>query len=59
MGLQQKEIVSILRVAHGIIIGERTLRRILNNLGLFRRQQFTDLQIVANFIENQVRTSWV
>ncbi|KAB0804068.1 hypothetical protein PPYR_01038 [Photinus pyralis] len=54
MGLQQCEIVSCLALNHSIFISDRHLRRLLRKLNLFRRQNYSDITDVANFIENSV-----
>lgn len=54
LGLQQKEIIVLLKNLHNIAIKPRTLKRILRKQKLFRRKHFSDLGSVANFIEDQL-----
>lgn len=57
LGLQQKEIITLLKNIHGITIHPRSLKRILRKKKLYRRKYFSNLEHVANFIEDQIMTS--
>lgn len=55
-GFSQLEILAFL-TTHDILISERTLQRILNSLGLFRRKNFSDVDEVIDFIYQQLQRS--
>ena len=48
MGMLYKDIVQILTLEHGIIVSLRHLKRILKELGLFRRKTIATLQMWSN-----------
>ena len=49
-----KEILSLLAHRHGVVISIRTLKRLCQRLGLFRRKNHTNLEEVAAFIQNEI-----
>ena len=57
IGLSYQEILSCLERINGIQISMRTLKRVLNRLRLFRRQNFSDILEVALYIMDNVRQS--
>ena len=54
-GMTNIEIREILRCTHGYIVSERTLKRVLQRLGLTRR--YVDLLEAACFVENEISSS--
>lgn len=57
LGLSQKEIISFLRHKDGHCLSERTLKRILRKHSLYRRKNYTNLNNIVAFIDEQVRRS--
>ena len=57
MGMLYKDIVQILTLEHGIIVSLRHLKRILKELGLFRRKNYSNIADVVEFVHNQLRNS--
>jgi hypothetical protein len=57
LGLQQKDIVFCLARNHGIIISERHLRRLLKDLNLYRRKNYTSIEDTVLFINQQIQES--
>lgn len=57
MGLKYSEITRALAQYHNIVISERHLKRLLKEMGLFRRKGYSDLAEVINFVEGQLRES--
>lgn len=57
LGLQYNDIVETLRMKHSISLSERQLKRILSNLGLFRRKNYSAIGDVIDFIMGQLRES--
>jgi hypothetical protein len=56
-GFSNAEILSVLLLHDDIIISERTLKRILHKLGLFRRKNFSNIIDVATYILELLDTS--
>lgn len=56
LGLQHKEILLYL-LMHGNNISERTLKRRLKIMGLFRRKSYTSIETVRRFLVNQLSSS--
>ena len=50
MGFRNRETLQALAHSHGIVISERTLKRITKKLLLFRRKNQSDLLDVALFV---------
>lgn len=57
MGLQYKDIVRALAIEHGVVVSLRHLKRLLRELGLFRRNNYSDVAEVVEFINEQIQTS--
>ncbi|KAF5283645.1 hypothetical protein FQR65_LT13769 [Abscondita terminalis] len=57
IGLEQKEIITVLQNIHNISIHPRTLKRILRKQQLYRRKYFSNLEEVAIFLEEQLDSS--
>lgn len=57
LGLQQNEIIKLLKNIHNIIVHPRTLKRLLNKQNLFRRKNYANLNTVASFIQEQLTKS--
>lgn len=57
LGLSQKEILSFLKSREGHRLSERTLKRILKKNSMYRRRNYTDLNNIIPFIDEQVRKS--
>ena len=57
MGMLYKDIVIILAVDHGVIITLRHLKRILKEVGLVRRINYSSIAHIVKFIHNQIRGS--
>lgn len=56
LGLNHDEILLSLGTNHGVVMGIRTLRRILSRLQLFRRKNQSDLLDVALFLMGHLQT---
>ena len=56
IGLQYRDIVRILAIEHGVL-SLRHLKRLLRELGLFRRKNYSDIRDVVDFIHEQIQTS--
>lgn len=56
LGLRQIEIRCCLASNHNIFISERTLKRKLRNLNLYRRKYFSNIIEVCGFIEDTLQT---
>ena len=54
MGFSNAEIGMCLLLHHGITLSDRTVKRRLSNLGLFRRKYYSDDVNIASFIEKQL-----
>ncbi|KAJ8041260.1 hypothetical protein HOLleu_12026 [Holothuria leucospilota] len=54
LGLSYSEIVATLAQLHGIVLSERHLKRILRQLGLFRRNRFVNIEEILLFIHNEL-----
>ena len=57
MGLSNAEIGMCLQLHHRVISSERTVKRRLSDLGLFRRKNYSDDFNIAFFIEKQLEGS--
>lgn len=57
LGLHYKEILKFLSVKHGITISMKTLKKILNRNGLFRRKNFDNLFNVIQFVREELQGS--
>lgn len=57
LGLQQKDIITLLKNVHNIFVHPRTFKRLLNKQNLFRRKNYTNLNTVASFIQEQMTKS--
>lgn len=57
LGLQQSEILAFLNLVHGIEISQRTLKRILKKLNLYRRNYYSNLTDVVKFIQHEISKS--
>ena len=57
IGLQHRDIVRILAIEHGVLLSLRHLKRLLRELGLFRRKNYSDVRGVVEFIHEQIQTS--
>ena len=57
LGLQHKAILQFCIHLHRVILSLRTLRRILNNINLFRRKNRSELLDVAMFLEEEIQKS--
>jgi regulator of replication initiation timing len=57
LGMTQKDILYSMASNHAVIISERHLRRILKELNLCRRSNYTDLAEVVLFIKNTLSHS--
>jgi hypothetical protein len=57
LGFRYKEILDSLAQRHGVVLCMRTLKRILNTAGLFRRKHKSDLLAVAVFIFDRLQQS--
>ncbi|XP_055073955.2 uncharacterized protein [Misgurnus anguillicaudatus] len=57
LGLHYKEILNVLSVKHGITISMKTLKKILNKNGLFRRKHFDNLFNVIQFVREELQGS--
>jgi len=55
LGLSNREILCCLASYNGIVISNRTLKRITKKVGLYRRKLHTDIIDVALFINNIIR----
>nr|XP_033492050.1 uncharacterized protein LOC117263018 [Epinephelus lanceolatus] len=55
IGLKYKDIKSVLASKHGFHVSERQLKRLLNARGHFRRKTFCDLEVLIEFISNQIQ----
>ncbi|KAJ8319832.1 hypothetical protein KUTeg_001419 [Tegillarca granosa] len=56
-GIPYEEILGLLAQKHDVFISMKTLKRRLASYGLYRRKNFTDIIIVAMFIQEQVQLS--
>lgn len=56
-GLSVAEICVILQTQHGITVSQRTVRRRLSLMKLFRRKNFTDDFEIASFLRHQMQSS--
>lgn len=57
LGLKYSDIVSVIAHRHGVTMSERHLKRILRKRGHTRRKEFSDLAVLVEFINNQLRGS--
>lgn len=57
LGLKQTEILAMLAIKHNYLISDRQLKRLLQRLGLRRRVNFSNLDEVRSFIENELVSS--
>ncbi|CAH0551685.1 unnamed protein product [Brassicogethes aeneus] len=57
LGLQQREIITMLESVHNIIISPRNLKRILKKNNSYGRRNFSNPNTVAAFIESQLSGS--
>ena len=57
IGLQYRDIVRKLAIEHGVLLSLRHLKRLLRELGLFRRKNYSDVRGVVEFIHEQIQTS--
>ena len=57
MGLNYCEMVGLLCTQHDCMISERHLKRLLRLFGLRRRKNYTDDQVLIEFISRQIMTS--
>lgn len=57
LGLHYKDIATLLASRHRYIVSERHLKRILKSCNLFRRKGYTSLDLVIDFIHEQLQTS--
>jgi len=57
LGFTASEILSFLLNVHGIRLSLRQLRRILKNRGCTRREQSTDMSIIVQAVEEELRGS--
>jgi len=55
MGMQNMEICNCLLLQHGLTVSERTVKRRLNKLHLFRKMNYSDDTTVAAFIEETLQ----
>lgn len=56
-GFQQREILAFLKNLHNRRISSRTLKRILSKLRLYRRKNYSKIEDVAKFLENELMKS--
>lgn len=54
LGLSNLEIRAVLAKTHHIFISERHIKRLLNEMGHYRRKNHTDLNLVIQFIQKQL-----
>ena len=54
MGVLYRDIIAILAIECGVVISLRQLKRVLKELGLFRRKNYSDVGDVVEFISNQL-----
>ena len=52
-----EKIARILAIEHGVLLALRHLKRLLRELGLFRRKNYRDIRDVVDFIHEQIQTS--
>lgn len=57
LGLRQSEILAFLALRHDITISKRHLKRILRQLNLYRRKEYSDLDVLLPYIESQLQVS--
>lgn len=57
LGLQYRDIVSVLAFRHRYVITERHLKRILRSRRLFRRKDYSSVEDAIAFIQHQLQTS--
>ena len=57
MGVLYRDIIAILAIECGVVISLRQLKRVLKELGLFRRKNYSDVGDVVEFISNQLHGS--
>lgn len=57
LGLQQSEIITLLNGVHNITVHPRTLKRLLNQMNLYRRKNYSDLDTVLTFIQEELTKS--
>ena len=57
MGLIYKDIIKALAVEHGVVISLRHLKRILREMGLFRRKNYSNIGDVVEFVHSQMAHS--
>ncbi|KAJ8024871.1 hypothetical protein HOLleu_34905 [Holothuria leucospilota] len=57
LGLSYPEIVANSAQLHSIVLSERHLKRILRQLGLFRRNRFVNIEEILLFIHNELQGS--
>lgn len=55
LGYSNKEILASLAQRHKIIMSIRTLKRIMSNLQLFRKKNYSDIVDVATYIVSQCK----
>lgn len=57
LGFNYDDINLLLASQHDIHISKRQLKRLLNKMGLYRRRKYTDIEVVAHFLETEMRNS--
>ena len=57
IGLLYRDIVRVLAIEHGVVISLRQLKRLLRELGLCRRKNYSGIGDVIDFIRAQIQTS--
>lgn len=56
-GFSNSEILAVILLQHNVIMSERTLKRIMHRLNLFRRKHFSPIMDVADYIFELLNTS--
>ena len=57
MGLTYKDIINVMAIEHGVVISLRHLKRMLRQMGLFRRKNYSNIGDVIDFVQSQIANS--
>lgn len=57
MGLEYNNILAVMAERHNIVVSLRHLKRILKGMNLSRRNNYTDINNIVNFIKDQLSSS--
>ena len=57
LGLLYKDIINVMAMEHGVVISLRHLKRMLREIGLFRRNNYSNIGYVVDFVHSQIANS--